>query len=97
MKITQELVERIARLSRLSLSEEEKARMTGQLEEILGSMTALDRLTLEEEDELQERENVLRPDVEMQSVEREELLKNAPETDGEYIIVPAAPGQEGAG
>lgn len=94
MKITQELVERIAHLARLSLSEEERDRMSVQLEEILGSMTALDRLTLDEEETSRERENVLRPDVEMQSVEREELLKNAPETDGEYIIVPAALGQE---
>jgi len=97
MKITQELVERIARLSRLSLSEREKEQMTAQLEEILGSMTALDRLTLDEEAEGQERENVLRPDVELHSTQREELLKNAPETDGTYIIVPAAPGQESAG
>lgn len=97
MKITQELVERIARLSRLSLSEREKGQMTVQLEEILGSMTALDRLVLDKEDTLQERDNVLRPDVEMQSMEREKLMKNVPETDGEYIIVPAALGQEEEG
>lgn len=93
MKITQELVERIAHLSRLRLSEEEKKCMRAQLEEILGSMAALERLTLDEGDELQEGGNVLRPDVAMQSMERMELLKNAPETDGEYIIVPAAMGQ----
>ncbi|MBE6972439.1 MAG: Asp-tRNA(Asn)/Glu-tRNA(Gln) amidotransferase subunit GatC [Ruminococcaceae bacterium] len=97
MKITRELVERIAGLSRLSLSEEEKKQMTVQLEEILGSMAALDRLTLDGEHALQERENVLRPDEETQSMERTELLKNAPETDGEYIIVPAALGQEEEG
>jgi len=49
MEITQELVERIAKLARLTLSEEEKARVSAQLEDILGSMTALDRLRFEEE------------------------------------------------
>lgn len=95
MKITQELVERIAGLARLHLSEGEKERMSVQLEEILGSMTVLDRLTLDEGNGAEERENVLRPDAEAQSMEREKLLENAPETDGEYIIVPALPGQEG--
>ena len=94
MKITQELVERIARLSRLRLSEQEREQMTAQLEKILGSMTVLDRLTLDGEESVQERENVLRPDEESCSIERAELLKNAPETDGEYIMVPAAAGQE---
>lgn len=62
MEITQELVERIAHLARLALSEDEKARMSAQLEEILGSMTALDRLHFEEEPLEQEGANVLRPD-----------------------------------
>ena len=97
MKITQELVERIARLSRLSLSEREKEQMTAQLEEILGSMTALDRLTLDEEENMPERENVLRADEEARSMDRAQLLKNAPETDGGYITVPAAAAQEEEG
>jgi len=97
MKITQELVERIARLARLSLSEEEKARMRAQLEDILGSMTALDRLTLEEEVPAQEQVNVLRPDETADSMNRSELLDNAPQTDGEYILVPGAMGQGGQG
>lgn len=97
MKITQKLVERIADLSRLGLSEEEKERMTVQLEEILSGMAALERLTLDEEDDAAGQENVLRPDVETQSMEREKLLENTPETDGEYIIVPAALGQEEKG
>ena len=97
MKITQELVERIAGLARLSLSELEKEQMTVQLEQILGSMTALDRLTLADEEGLPEPEHVLRPDEQAQSMERTDLLKNAPETDGEYIVVPTALEQEEEG
>lgn len=51
MDITQRLVERIAHLARLSLSEEEKARMTTRLEDVLGSVTELDTLALEEDTE----------------------------------------------
>lgn len=49
MEIAQELVERIAQLARLTLSEDEKTRMSAQLGEILGSVTALEALCLEEE------------------------------------------------
>lgn len=97
MKITQELVERIAHLARLTLSEDEKMRMSAQLEDILGSMTALDKLTLEEEPEQQERVNVLRPDRAADSMDRAALLDNAPRTDGEYILVPGAMGRGGQG
>lgn len=94
MEITQELVERIAHLARLTLSEEEKARMGAQLEDILGSMTALDRLCLEDEPE-EERADVLRADEVGQSMDRAILLENAPAADEEYVLVPGAMGQGG--
>ena len=93
MKITQELVERIAQLARLALSEDEKERMGGQLEEILGRMAVLDKLTLEDDGEGQEQTNVFRQDEVAPAMERAALLKNAPQTDGEYIIVPDTLGQ----
>ncbi len=62
MEITQELVERIAHLARLTLSEEEKARMSAQLEDILGSMTSLETLCLEEELPEEDGGIDLRPD-----------------------------------
>lgn len=96
MEITRELVERIAHLARLTLSDEEKTRMSAQLEDILGSMTALDRLTLEQDEEQAVQSSVLRPDEAKQSVERAELLEIAPTADGEYILVPDAV-QEGRG
>lgn len=89
MNITQELVERIAHLARLALPEEEKERMAAQLEDILCSMTALDRLVLEEELP-SEGANALREDEPGQSMDTADLLAGAPETDGEYILVPEA-------
>ena len=96
MEITQELVERIAHLARLAMTQEEKERMCTQLEEILGSMTALDKLTLEENMHTQESSGVLRSDTVEQSADRSALLANAPVEDGEYILVPGAI-QEGQG
>lgn len=93
MEITRELVERIAHLARLTLSEEEKVSMEKQLEEILGSMADLDTLRLEEEPTFLERLGVLRKDEVKPGTERGELLKNAPETDEEYILAPGALGQ----
>ena len=90
MNITQELVERIAHLARLTVSDEEKERMAAQLEDILGSMADLDRLVLEEEKLPVENANVLREDVPGQSVDPAALLDSAPETDGAYILVPDA-------
>lgn len=88
MEITQELVDRIAHLARLTMTPEEKERMRTQLEEILGSMTALDRLTLEEDTDAQEIGGVLRADAVEQSAEPLVLLANAPEEEGGYVLVP---------
>lgn len=90
MKITQELVERIAYLARLALSDEEKENMAAQLEDILGSITSLDKLVLEEDALALECTNVLRPDEPENSMESAALLGGAPETDGAYILVPDA-------
>ena len=90
MKITKELTQRIAHLARMTLAEEEKERMSAQLEDILGNMTVLDRLRLDEESEGRERVNVLRPDEVADSMDRAALLDNAPQTDGEYVLVPGA-------
>ena len=94
MEITKELVERIARLSRLALSEEEKERMSAQLEDILGKMVCLDDLQLEEDEMCCGGPvNVLRPDEVRPGTERAVLLDCAPQTDGEYILVPGSMGR----
>ena len=49
VKITQDLVDRIARLSRLTMTKEEEDRMCAQLEDVLGAVADLDRLRLQEE------------------------------------------------
>ena len=93
MKITEELVDYISELSRLKLPEEEKEKMTGELERILAYMdvlSALDTGGVEPMSHVFPVKNVLREDEVAPSFDRSELLKNAPDSDGEALLVPRA-------
>ena len=93
MKITEELVDYISELSRLKLPEEEKEKMTGELERILAYMdvlNALDTGGVEPMSHVFPVKNVLREDEVIPSFDRSELLKNAPASDGEAFLVPRA-------
>ena len=93
MKITEELVDYISTLSRLKLPEEEKEKMTGELEQILAYMdtlNALDTSGVEPMSHVFPVKNVLREDETAPSMDRGELLKNAPATDGGTFLVPKA-------
>ena len=93
MMVTTELVERLAALSRLRLPREEQEKMTGELEQILGYMDVLQKLDTSRAETLAESgslKNVLREDEVIPSQDREELLRNAPASDGETFLVPKA-------
>ena len=93
MKITEELVDYISELSRLKLPEEEKEKMTGELEQILAYMdtlNALDTSGVEPMSHVCPVKNVVREDEVAPAFDRAELLRNAPATDGEAFLVPRA-------
>ena len=93
MKITTEMVDYISTLSRLKLPEEEKEKMTGELEQILAYMdtlNVLDTSGVEPMSHVFPVKNVLREDEVASSFDRSELLKNAPASDGEAFLVPRA-------
>ena len=93
MKITEEMVDTISALSRLKLPEEEKVRMTGELERILEYvevLNTLDTAAVEPMSHVFPVKNVLREDEVAPSFDRAELLRNAPATDGEAFLVPRA-------
>ena len=91
MIVTTELVERLAALSRLRLPREEQEKMTGELEQIIGYMDVLQSLESGGEEEPGDGPvNVLREDEVQPSQSREELLQNAPASDGETFFVPKA-------
>lgn len=93
MKITEELVDYVSTLSRLRLPREEKARMTGELEQIVTYMDTLNTLDpdgVEPMSHIFPLKNVLRADEVVPSADREVLLSGAPDRDEETFRVPKA-------
>ena len=85
-------VEHVAYLARLGLSDEELARLEGQLNHIVDQYQILTRLDTDDippTAQTIEIENILRDDVARESLPDEAVLGNAAETDGEFIVVPA--------
>ena len=90
-KITQKDVEYVAALAQLALDDVTKERLVGEMGDILGYMDKLNELntdTIEPMMHAQEMTNVYRDDEVKPSLSREEALRNAPQTDGEYFLVP---------
>jgi len=90
-KISRDEVRHVAKLARLELDEHEEMRMTEQMNNILTYMDKLNELNtsdiLPTTHAIQQR-NVFRQDVVRPSLEREQALANAPQTDGVSFVVP---------
>lgn len=89
--ITRKDVEYVAGLAQLDLDEEAKERLVGELGAILEHMDKLNELDTSQVEPMMhalERTNVFREDAVQPSLDRDEALKNAPKTDGEYFLVP---------
>ena len=88
--IDREQVLHVARLARLRLSDDEVAKMSGELSSILDHVDRIAELDLEEvkpTSHVVELENVLRPDEPRPSWPRERILEPAPETaDGAFRV-----------
>jgi aspartyl-tRNA(Asn)/glutamyl-tRNA(Gln) amidotransferase subunit C len=90
-KIDQAQVRKVAKLSRLDLSEEEIEEFTGQLSAILdyvAKMNELDTTDIEPLAHCLPISNVFREDVVKESLGTEKTLTNAPQRDGEFFKVP---------
>lgn len=85
-------VEHVAYLARLGLTEDELARLEGQLNHILDQyavLAELDTDAIPPTAQTIELENILREDVARPSLPVEAALRNAPERDGNFFVVPA--------
>ncbi len=90
-KITRQEVEHVARLARLELSEDEKVRMTDQLDAILGYIDKLNRLDTSQVEPMTTVipvVSVMREDEVRPSLSLEEALANAPDREGDFFRVP---------
>jgi len=90
-------VEHVAYLARLGLTEDELARLAGQLNHILdqyAKLAELDTADIPPTAQTIELENILREDVVQPSMAPAEVLANAPEREGDFFVVPAILGGE---
>ena len=96
MSVTVKDVEHVAALARLSFSEEEKVRLTEQLNTILAYMEELNTLDTSAVEPLAhviELQNVFREDKRKPCLSREEALQNAPARTEEFFRVPKVIGE----
>jgi len=85
-------LEHVAHLARLRLTEEEYARLEGQLNHILdqyAKLAEVDTDAIPPTAQTIELENILREDVAQPSMDPEQVLANAPARTGDFFAVPA--------
>lgn len=90
--LTRSDVEHVAYLARLGLTPEELALLEGQLNHILDQYAVLAQLDTEHippTAQTIELENILRDDVAAESLPVEDVIRNAPVSEGKFIVVPA--------
>jgi aspartyl-tRNA(Asn)/glutamyl-tRNA(Gln) amidotransferase subunit C len=95
--LTRSDVEHVAFLARLALTPEELDRLEGQLNHILdqyAKLAELDTSAIAPTAQTIELANILREDVAGSSLAVEAVLRNAPSTEGDFIVVPRILGGE---
>ena len=90
-KITKRDVEYVAGLAHLSPDEDTKERLAKEMGDILAYMDKLNELDTGDVEPTMHAipmTNVFRDDAVAAGLDREEALRNAPKSDGEYFLVP---------
>jgi aspartyl-tRNA(Asn)/glutamyl-tRNA(Gln) amidotransferase subunit C len=91
-RITSEAVAKVAKLARLSLSDDELQEATHQLSDMLDHFADIDALDLENVEPMTHPmpiANVMREDIELNVLDREEVLDAAPVAeDGRFRVPP---------
>ena len=91
MQITDETIEDVGILAKLELSDEEKERAKKDMNEMLdyvGKLSELDTTNVEAMSHTFPVSNVMREDVVTNGDDKDNMLKNAPESNGDAYIVP---------
>ncbi|MCH7495698.1 MAG: Asp-tRNA(Asn)/Glu-tRNA(Gln) amidotransferase subunit GatC [Candidatus Marinimicrobia bacterium] len=91
MGITKKDVDKIARLAKLELSEEERERYASQLDSIVAyveKLSEVDTSGIEPLAHVNDLMNVWREDKSRSSLSEEEVFKNSPKHDKEFFLVP---------
>ncbi|MEL6195084.1 MAG: Asp-tRNA(Asn)/Glu-tRNA(Gln) amidotransferase subunit GatC [Bacteroidota bacterium] len=91
MQITDELMDKIASLARLSFSQEEKETYKADFQKMLDFVDQLQEVDTEGVEPLihmTEEWNHMREDKPDHTISKEDALKNAPKADGNFFYVP---------
>jgi aspartyl-tRNA(Asn)/glutamyl-tRNA(Gln) amidotransferase subunit C len=92
MSVTIKDVEKIAKLSKLKFTEEEKTKLQGEMNEVLGYIDTINQIPGLDEvkplENINDTENVYREDISEVCLTKEEALKNAPEKTENFFKVP---------
>lgn len=91
MEVTDALVEKLAHLARLKFEVSEKDEIKDDLQKMIAFVEKLNELDTDGVEPLRHMSNeinVLRDDVVMGSISREEALRNAPQHDETFFKVP---------
>ena len=99
-QIDEQQVQHVASLAKLKFTDEELSEFTPQLESIIDLFETLEKVDTTGVTPMHsatDQVNVMREDVAINSNQREELLKNAPESENGYIKVPAIIDESGDG
>jgi aspartyl-tRNA(Asn)/glutamyl-tRNA(Gln) amidotransferase subunit C len=91
MEVNDQMVEKLAHLSRLQFNENEKAEIKSDLQRMIVFVEKLNELNLDGVEPLlhmSEEVNVLRDDEIKGTISRNEALKNAPLHDDQFFKVP---------
>ena len=90
-KLSREEVMHVAHLARIGVSESELDRYSVQLKELLNEVEKINNVEVDEEDLLitpVEHTVFMREDENKNSISFEDVKKNAPKTDGNFVEVP---------
>ena len=93
MQVDDKLITYLEDLSNLALSENEKPRLTSDLTEIIECMARLNELdttNVPERSHPFDNVNAFREDTITPSLNRDLILKNAPDRNDEFIVAPKA-------
>jgi aspartyl-tRNA(Asn)/glutamyl-tRNA(Gln) amidotransferase subunit C len=91
MEVTEAMIDKLAKLARLSFNAQEKSEIRTDLERMIGFVDQLRALDLEGVEPLMhmsEADNVFREDLVKGEISREDALSNAPAHDDQFFTVP---------
>ncbi len=91
MEVTDALIDKLAHLSRLEFTEDEKPEIKRDLEKMIGfidKLNELDTTGVEPLLHVSENVNIFRKDEVKGQISKEEVFKNAPLHDDEFFKVP---------